>query len=210
MEIYINDKIINYSPEEGLTWEDFFNTLLENYVNKNHGIVKVIADDNDISNFITDKKTEKIDQSIKVIKLYTKDPISITKDGLNKAFELIDKLKIEIRNAADLYRNGKIQDASSKLVSILNAIKPITNFINSVGMSFSLNYSEIMYENNLSLLDRIKSILSSLEELLSIQLKKDYVEIADYLEYQLLEDIEDWRKIIRIISKELDKIFNSN
>ena len=210
MEIYINDKIIDYSPEDGLTWELFFNTLLENYVDKNHGIIKVIADENDISNYITDKKSEKIDPSIKVIKLYTKDPISITKDGLNKAFELIDKLKIEIQNTADLYRNGKIQEASSKLVSILNAIKPITNFINSVGMSFSLNYSEIMYENNLSLLDRIKSILSSLEELLSIQLKKDYVEIADYLEYQLVEDIEDWRKIIQIISNELDKIFNSN
>jgi len=210
MQIYINDKMIDYSPQEGLTWEYFFNTLLENHINKEHGIVKVIADDNDITNYITDKKTEKIDENIKVIKLYTKDPVSITKDGLNKAFELIEKLKIEIQNTADLYRKGEIQDASTKLVSILNAIKPITNFINSVGMSFSLNYSEIMFDSNLSLLDRIKSILSSLEELLSIQLKKDYVEIADYLEYQLVEDIEDWRKIIQIISNELDKIFNSN
>ncbi len=210
MEIFINEKKIDYNPEEGTTWEDFFKTLLDDFVDKNHGIVKVFADNKDITNYITDKKDETISTDIKTIELLTKDPVSITKDGLKKAFELIENLKIEIENAANLYRKGEVKEGSNKLVSILNAIKPITNFINSVGMSFSLDYSKIMFNESQNIWDKIKDILSSLEELLSIQLKKDYVEIADYLEYQLTDDMEDWRKIIQIISDEIDKILESN
>ena len=205
MEIYVNDCKIDYQPMFPLTWGNFFQKLLqdENYIKKDHGIVRIIADDAESLHVMVDQRDELVPEDIKVLQLFTKDSVSITREGFEKVSGLIESIKAEIAAAADLYREGNIKEASSKIVNIMEAIKPMVNFIQSVGMSFSLNFDEILFDQDISLRERIESFLNTFEGLVAAQMKRDYVEIADYLEYRLYEDMTDWSKVVDILLKKL-------
>jgi hypothetical protein len=206
MEIYVNDRKIDFQPEFPLTWGNFFQKLLQekNYIRKDHGIVRVIADDEESLQVMTEHVDKMVPEDINVLRLYTKDSISITREGFEKVSSLIDGIKAEIAAAADLYRAGNIKDASSKIVNIMEAIKPMVNFIQSVGMSFNLNFDEILFDRDTSLREKIESFLNTLQDMVAAQMKKDYVEIADYLENQLIDDMTDWSKIVDLLLKEIE------
>jgi hypothetical protein len=206
MEIYVNDSKIDYQPMFPLTWGNLFQKLLQNdnYIKKDHGIVRIIADDEESLQVMVEQTDKMVPEDIKILQLFTKNSIAITRDGFEKVSGLIEGMKTEIASAADLYREGNVKDASSKIVNIMEAIKPMVNFIQSVGMSFSLNFDEILFNQDTSLREKIESFLNTFQDLVAAQMKKDYVEIADYLEYQLIEDMTDWRKVVDILLKEVE------
>jgi hypothetical protein len=206
MDIYVNDHKIDYQPMFPLTWGNLFQKLLqnENYIRKDHGIVRVIVDDEDSMKVMMEETEKMVPEDIKILKLFTKDSISITRDGFKKVSDLIESIKTEINMAADLYREGNVKEASSKIVNIMEAIKPMVNFIQSVGMSFSLNFDEITFSPGTNLREKIEGFLNTFQDLVAAQMKRDYVEIADYLEYQLLEDMTDWRKLVDLLLKEVE------
>ena len=61
-----------------------------------------------------------------------------------------------------------------------------------------------MFDQNTSLSKKIESFLETLSGLVAAQEKKDYIEVADYLEYQLLEDMSDWNTIANILLEEVE------
>jgi dimeric dUTPase (all-alpha-NTP-PPase superfamily) len=206
MEIYINDNKIDYQPFFPLTWGNFFQKLLQEdgYIAGNHGIVRIQLDGVDSLHVMTEQTDQMVPENIAEVKISTKDSISITKDGLAKIVKLIDSIKSEISNAADSYREGNIKEASIKIARIMEAFKPMVNFINSVGMSFSMDFDHIMFNSTTSVRQKIETFLETFNELVEAQEKKDYVEVADYLEYQLLEDMSDWNIIVNLLDKEVE------
>lgn len=206
MDIFINGQKIDYKPLFPLTWRNFFQKLLQdgNYIAKDHGIVGITLDNAESLHVMTEQSDRMMPETIAKVEIFTKDSLSITRDGLNKVVVLLGSIKEEIGKAADLYREGNISDASHKVVRIMEAIKPMVNFVNSVGMSFSMNFDEILFDPNMTLRQKVEYFLKSFEELVAAQQKKDYVEIADYLEYQLIEDMDDWEKIVNLLLREAE------
>jgi hypothetical protein len=208
MDIYVNNKKISYQPLFPLTWGNFFKKLLQDddFIPRDHGIVRFLIDEADSLEIMVEHQDRLVPNTIGKVELFTKDSLSITRDGFAKVTTLINSIKAEIVSAADLYREGHVQDASSKVVKIMEAIKPMVNFVNSVGMSFNLNFDEILFNftTNTSLRAKVESFLTTLGDVVSAQEKRDYVEMADFLEYQLIEDMNDWNRVIAILLQEVE------
>lgn len=206
MDIYVNEGKIDFTPLFPLTWGDFFLKLLQEpgYIPKDHGIVNIVLDRVESLNIMVDNADEMVPEDIGEIKIFTEDSISITRSGLAKVSNLIESIKTEIAKAADLYREGNIKEASSKIGNVMEAFKPLVNFINSVGISFSMDFDSVMFNQSTSLRERIESFLETFSGLVAAQEKKDYVEVADYLEYQLLEDMSDWSIIANVLLEEIE------
>ncbi len=208
MNIYVNEEKIDYQPLFPLTWGNFFQKLLQdnNYIPKDHGIVDIILDGNASMEVMTDNTDQMVPEDIGEIRISTKDSISITRNGLEKVSNLIESMKAEITGAADLYREGDVKNASGKVARVMEAFKPMINFIQSVGISFTMNFDELMFNPNTgqSLREKIETFLGTFDELVKAQAKRDYVEVADYLEYQLLEDMDDWNKVVSILLQEVE------
>ncbi len=210
MEIYINGNKIDYQPLFPLTWGNFFQKLLENenYIPKDHGIVAVSVDDTDSLNMMTEQSEKMVSDNIKVIRIATKDSLAITREGFSKASTLLENITGVIIDAADLYRQGKLKDTSDKIVKIKNffieTFKPIIDFINSVGISFSLNFDALPYDSNTTLREKVGQFLKTVDELEVALEKQDYVEIADYLEYRLAEDINGLNNIVNLLLQEVE------
>ncbi|MDQ1354201.1 MAG: hypothetical protein QG657_4510 [Acidobacteriota bacterium] len=209
MEIYINGSKIAFQPLFPLTWGNFFQKLLENqnYIPQDHGIVAVSVDEVDSLTLMTEQSDHMLPENINVIRVATKDSLTITRDGFSKVSALLENIKREILNAADFYRQGKTNDGSAKIVKIMEAIKPIVNFINSVGMSFSLDFDALPYDSNTTLREKVGQFLETLDQLVAAQEKQDYVEIADYLEYRLKEDMNGWNTIVNLLLREIEARF---
>lgn len=208
MNIYVNEKKIGYQPLFPLTWGNFFQKLLQedDYIPKDHGIVGIILDGTASMDAMTEKTDQMMPEDIGEIRISTKDSVAITRDGLEKVSNLIESMKVEISGAADLYREGDVKEASGKVARIMEAFKPMINFIQSVGISFTMNFDELLFNptTGQSLREKIETFLGTFDELVKAQAKRDYVEVADYLEYQLLEDMDDWNKVVAILLQEVE------
>ncbi|MCP4152246.1 MAG: hypothetical protein GY757_31200 [bacterium] len=212
MDIYVNGNKIDFKPFFPLTWGNLFQKLLQSpdYIQKDHGIVGIMADNVDSLHVMTEESNKMVPESIGVLQLSTKNSLDITRGGFQKAVTLVNNIKTEINGAADLLREGNIEEASSKIAKIMEAIRPMIDFVNSVGMSFSMNFDEIEFKQGTTLRVQIESFLSSFTEMISIQEKQDFVELADFLEYQLCEDMEDWAKLFNILLREAEAYHAKN
>ncbi|MCP5103666.1 MAG: hypothetical protein GY950_09825 [bacterium] len=212
MDIYVNGNKIDYKPMFPLTWGNFFQKLLEveDYIGKDHGIVEIAVDNVDSIEVMTEQTEQMVPETIAVIKIATKNSLDITRGGFEKVIVLLENIKTEILETADFYREGKIKEASEKVIRIMEAFKPMVNFVNSVGMSFALDFDEILFDPDTNLREKVEQFLQSFDELVAAQEKKDYVEIADYLEYQLAEDMNDWNKIVSLLLREIEALHSKN
>ena len=82
MEIKLNETTIDYKPEFPITWEDFLSYLLRNYINKKHGITRIVVDNLDSIEVMTENPKKLLSKSIKLIEIHSNDSLTITKVGL--------------------------------------------------------------------------------------------------------------------------------
>lgn len=203
MEIFINGSRKNYQPRFPLTWGEFFSELHENYIEPNHGIIRVLLNNRDSLISIKNNPHHKVPENIKELEVVTKDTLSITKEGFIKVLALTDSIRCEIPATAHHYKAKQTKIASEKIKKILKTIKPMIDFVNSVGINFSLNFDEIFNEKGISLKEEIELFIKSFAKLVKVQEKNDHLEIAEYLEDQFSKDISSWNKITKRLLKEV-------
>jgi dimeric dUTPase (all-alpha-NTP-PPase superfamily) len=206
MKIKVNAKIIDYKPDFPLTWGNFLKKILQegNCIPKEHGVIGIKLDGVDSLNVMTEETDKMVPEDIKLVEIFTRDSITITKEGLEKVVLLIESMKVEVASAADLYREGNLKDASSKIARVMEAFKPLVNFIQSVGISFSMNFDQIMFNQTINLREKIEAFMETLTDLVSAQQKKDYGEVANHLEYKLIDDLSDWTTVANILLQEVE------
>ena len=206
MEIKVNGNKIDYTPEFPLTWGNFLQKLLQegNYIPKEHGVIRIKLDGVDSLNVMTEETDKMVPEDINLVEIFTRDSVTITKEGLAKVVTLIETMKEEVASAADLYREGNLRDASSKIARVMEAFKPLVNFVQSVGISFSMNFDQIMFNQKTNLREKIEAFMETLADLVSAQQKKDYEEVANHLEYQLIDDLSDWTTVANILLQEVE------
>lgn len=206
MDTYVNGNKIDYTPVFPLTWGNFLQKLLQdgNYIPKDHGIVRLKLDDVDSINVMTEETGKMVPQDIKRVEITTNNSVTITKEGLQKVTTLISSMQEEVAAAAGLYREGNLKEASSKIARVMEAFKPMVNFIQSVGISFTMDFDRLMFNQTTSLREKMESFMETLSGLVEAQQKKNYAEVADYLEHKLVEDLSGWTIIADILLKEVE------
>jgi hypothetical protein len=207
MNIYINDDKIDLEPELPLSWRDFFLKLLtEKYIRGSHSIIGLTVDEADCLGVLTAGRSEEmIAGDVDTLKIYTQDSVSVAKEGLEKLTPLIENMKTEINNAAGLYKKNNIKEAAAKIAIVMEAFKPLVQFINSVGISFSLDFDTIMFDKKVSIREKMESFMQTFGDIVTVQRDKEYKKMAGYLQDRLLPDMSAWDKIVGIIIEDLEK-----
>ncbi len=205
MDVYINHRQVEFKPESSLTWHDFFAALLKDGVLANHGIVRVSVDGQDGMPFMTEQSSQPLPPTVKVVEIHTKDISNISHDGLLKAESLIHSLKTEMVKTSDLFRGGDLEAGGKRLIAVMEAVKPLIQFVHSLGMSYSMDFEQIRLASGQTLRERVEGFIGSMKEIIETQERKDYVALADFLEYQMPEDLESWQQILAVLQKEIEK-----
>lgn len=205
MDIFINNSKIAYTPEaSALSWKDLFAHLLDHVLAPDHGIVRVVVDGIETNEYMGALSGRLIPETVRVIEITTKSKQAITNDSFLKARKLIDTVKNETARTADLYRRGKHEEASAKLVHQMDMIKALVQFVQSIGQNYSIRFDQLEFTPGQPLRGKIDTFLHSLEEMIGAQERKDYVELADFLEYQLSADMDAWSRIVDVLAAEVE------
>lgn len=206
MDIFINGTKIAYQPSFPLNWGDLIKDLQENRIQQNHGIVKIILDEDEPLTLTAGTIQRAVPQNISRVKIFTRDKFSISKEGFINALALIDSIRCEIPVIANLYREGQTKRASGIIKKVLETVTPMMDFVNSVGINFSLNFEKIFLEQGITLRQGIGDFLRSLADLGRLKGERGNNEIADFLENRFAEEISTFNKIIKELLREISKI----
>jgi len=205
MDVYVNNQKVDFQPPAALSWQEFFELLLKTEVARDHGIVRVIVDGKDGVERMIQQSRQPIPDTVRVIEIHTKDLGTISHDGLLKAESLIESLKGEVVKAAGLFRESQIEEGGKKLIAVMEAIKPLIQFVHSLGTSFSMDFDGIPLTSTQTLRQRVEGFIGSMKEMIDAQERKDFVALADFLEYQMPEDLEGWHQILAVLQREVEK-----
>ncbi len=207
MNVFLNGATTDFQPVFPITWRRFLSDLHEVHIEDNHGMVRILLDEKESLSLIKKNPDQKIPKNIKKVEIFTKDTFSITKEGFIKVFTLTDSIRCEIPRVAHYYRSGQGEPASDIIKKILETIKPMIDFLNSVGINFLFNFDEILTEEGISLRKEIESFLKSFSTLVTFHEKKDNLKTADYLEGQFLRDISTWNRVVKKLLREISQGF---
>jgi hypothetical protein len=206
MDIFINNSSVAYQPLFPATWRSLLKDLQNGYIEKNHGIIKILIDKDESLVLSKNKIDESIPPGINVIEIFTKNIVSVTNEGFIKTLALTDSVRCEIPLFAEYYRTGQIKKAADILKDILGIIKSMMDFVNSVGINFSLNFDEILSEPGVTLKTEIESFKQAVSSLVNMQQEGDNHGIADFLEQKFIKNIYDWNRIIKKLLNEVKKL----
>ena len=203
MKVFLNGSEIDYQPAFPITWGKFFSDLHEIHIEGNHGIVRILLDEKESLRVIKKNPDQKVPENIKKVEVFTKDTFLITQEGFIKVFTLTDSIRCEIPGTSHFYRTDQRARASETIKKILGTIKPMIDFVNSVGINFLLNFDEILTEQGISLREEIEPFLKSFSKLVTLHEKNDNHKIADYLEGPFLKDISAWNRAVKKLLREI-------
>ena len=207
MDIYVNEKKIDFSPDFPLSWKDLFYKLLnENHIEGSHSIIELTVDDVDSLQVVTTEASgEMVPEESREVRMKTRDSRVVAGSTLEKISPLIENMKSEILSAANLYKEKNIMEASSKIAAIMEAFKSIIQFINSVGVGFSIDFDKLVYDDTTSVAGKMESFTKTFSNIVTVQREKRYEKMAGFLRDQFLEDMTAWNRIVSIILEEIEE-----
>jgi uncharacterized protein YktB (UPF0637 family) len=121
---------------------------------------------------------------VKKIEFFTQDTSLLIKETLKEASEYLPRLKDGTKKAAQLFRNSD-DKAVQNYQLILNGLEW---YIEALSQVTSLMNNEEYYQKGQNMINKINKILS---DLMVAYNKEDFVLVADILEYEIVETIEE-------------------
>jgi len=199
MKIFVNNQEVKPEIFFPLSWAKLIQELLKTVIPRDHGIIRLVVDGNENFQFLSDQSNQPVAESIKTIEIFTRDFKAITNDGFLKAFGLLNQLKMEILKSAELFRQSQLENGAYKLTAIMDAFKPLIQFIDAIAQSYQLNYDKISFDQEKSVAAKIEEFSQTLKSIIESQEKQDYIELADTLEYQFAPQMDQWQSILQRI-----------
>jgi len=203
MQITINNKTIDFKSPLPDTWGTLLALLLKEHVPSDHGITEILLNGKENREILTTDQDLTIPRDTQNIQITTKDAVSITEEGFEKIASLLEHLGREIQTVEGTGSGPSQLPVTRKIMSILEAIRPIANFINSVGMNFSLDYSRIPFNKKHSIRDKIDRFITLLDDFTGLSREKDMATMIRFVKGPLKKEMADWEKLCRIIMEHI-------
>lgn len=193
MKIYINDREIE-DEYNSLTLPEILDkikTNLDNEILQEIQINEVEVNEKYLKDSLIEK--EDIDE----INFITQKTGDLIKNTINQAADYLPKLKEGIAETADYFRNGEEKKGNNKYQQIIDGIEWYNDVITKI---LTIINNEKLYNESQEL---IKELNKPLTELIVAYNKDDIVLVADILEYEIVDYIDEFIEFNRKL-KQLD------
>ncbi len=118
----------------------------------------------------------------------------ITLNNINNAMDYLDKLIPGVNKASELFRTKNAEEANKFYVGCIDGLAWLQEVIDNVKIVLREELEKLDLGSS-SIEDYQKQLLSLTKEINDTQSKKDWVMLADLLEYELSPYLEEWKSI---------------
>ncbi len=177
------------------TFKNFFDTLSDGIKDEKR-VISTISINNEL---MTDgKHLELLDNSIATINsinIVTVERVKLIEDNIEGVDDHIDKLSGNIEACADKFRQGNEIEANNYFAAVVEGIRWFNYSIDLMISFLQIDPEKIIFEEK-QLKIYIENITPVVDSLGDSQEKQDWIMLADQLEYELLPQIRNWKKIV--------------
>ncbi len=182
---FISNDIAGFIPKGSVIKDIYLNGIKFDELLVNDEKTKTIRIDGDGElNVTTMTSSDLIKESIAAIKNYFND------------------LSISLNEVSDLLRVGNDKDGFNNFAADLKGIASFVQMMDKIAVFLKIDYSIYTYKEK-----TIKGYFDDLEETLSkileMQKNRDYIMLADTIEFEMEPEFEVWQEVLEYLKDEL-------
>ena len=208
-KVIINEEEKNFDTSSCDTLKKLYENLLEEFATQETHVTKIKLNGEELSEVEIEKRGDLPISDIESLELIILTVPEIALNNINNAMEYLDKLITAVNKVSNLFRTKSAEEANK---SYLQCIEGLTWFHEVVG-----NINNI-YKKDLDKLDfgsksnedLQEQLLSITKEISNSQSKKDWVMLADLLEYELIPCLKEWESLLPLFVQAVQKKIKSN
>ncbi|MCX6639279.1 MAG: hypothetical protein NTW14_02190 [bacterium] len=204
MQISVNNRVEEI-PTEGI---QFFGQLMERLSkqaqNEGGTVLAVKLNGSDV----TGRDRSQLDElplgDVQQLEINTGDPKVLARATLYSVADFLEKLLTELQSTAELFRLGNSERSARSFLRCIDGLQVFMHTLEScrrlLGISFELIFiPSDDTENITSVAENRRALFGILDSMIEAQSDQDWVLLADMIEYELVQSLEDWREIIPAI-----------
>lgn len=121
------------------------------------------------------------------IEVITSSPIEIAKQSIEEVIRQKDVFLTEIQDSVDQLLKGNKEEAFKTFTVFLEDFRKIIEILQTLEATFSFDYEQIHYKENVPIKEITTRLVDILTELKNAMLGDDMVTMVDILEYEIKE-----------------------
>ena len=190
-------------PPNGIPLPELIKELNKEINNKGNVIKTfklndIICDLNDLSSEIIVKNNDKIE-------ILSDSPVNIARLSVEDVIVQLDPFVKEIDDIINGLVSGEKDYAFRKFTGFLGKFRDLIQLLQTIEVTFSLNYSELKYEDK-TIQDFSENLVGILTEMKTAMENDDIVTLTDIMEYEIKEMFSsDLKKVLKMLSDLLSK-----
>jgi hypothetical protein len=196
--INLNNEDIQWDTKEKLALGDLLEDFVSNRFYKDEFIATITVNGVRMSeqDMATAKRKPLSEVSSLHITSNTFRRVSI--DALESVGEYLDGLAAMIETGADKFRTSNETEANAYFLGCIDGLQTFIGIIDKVKNLNALDFSKLEFESG-PISEKESLLLGTLNSIFDTQSKKDWVSLADLLEFELVPLLMDWKGILHVV-----------
>ncbi len=195
MIISIDGQPIDAASIEGNNLEEILIVLQERHISADRLVGDVLLNGESYSEDLPHAAVEILRTDIETLELVTRSPEDIAVHFLKNGAHLIDSMAVSLPKITEMFRMGDEAEANEHFLRFLESLHLLVNMLSQVGNVISIRFDLPVGEHD-SLNQNLNKLADILTNLLDIQEKKDWIFLADLLEYELTPQLDELRELL--------------
>jgi len=188
-QIYVNEECVNTPAADGnLTVNELYKEIIDSYADKNDVVTELLIDNKSYFDNNTLGKTN-INQTSS-IQFYIQNKYSLANQALDSCCIQIDKVVEHVNYIVSSYRENKAADADIGFVQLVEALDIYVQLITNIHQTLKGKFKNESQVQNLE-----HHLFSILKSLVPAKEKSDVIMLCDLLEYELIDNLEQWKTV---------------
>lgn len=134
-------------------------------------------------------------ERIERLEVETMDARQVAVHFLANSEHYLEAIIASVGDVAELFRIADEREASEQYLRTLESLQLFMQVVHNSREALGLDFDALVMEG-LSLEERLRRLADLIQELLSAQEQEDWVLLADVLQYDLVEHLRGWSKVM--------------
>lgn len=208
-KIIINEEEKNYDTSSFDSLKKLYENLLGEFAAQEYFVTKIKLNGEELSENELQKKGHLPVNDIESLELIILTMPEIALNNINNTMEYLGKLIPAVKNASELFRTKSPEEANKYYLQCIEGLTWFQEVVDNIS-SLLKQELETVDLSPKSFEELQKQLLSITKEVSDSQAKKDWVMLADLLEYELTPYLEEWQSVLPLFVRAVQKKIKSD
>jgi len=200
MEVYLDGKPLE-GGVAGVNLQDMLQTLMDSSLGQDRTLSEVRINGQPFEEAKLGTATALPRERIERLEVETLDARQVATHFLSAAGQYLSAIVASVERVAELLRVSDESEAMEHYLATLESLQLFMQVLQTTRDALGLDF-EAMVAEGLSLEQRLARLAGLMQELLSAQEQEDWVLLADVMQYDLCEQLNDWRRLMPLLREQ--------